>query len=199
MTLPPDGSSATERRTRVLYVDDEGDVREVFSAVFEDDFDVTCVTTGQEALDALASREFDVLVTDMRMRPMNGSELLARAYEQFPDAQRILLTGFSDHDDLADAVNKGHLFAYVQKPWDNAQLGLIIRRAASQRRLELENRRLSSDLKASNARLRDDVEAVSRTAAATRSRLLATSDAMQKVMAQVTAVAGTDASVLLHG
>ncbi|NVL67781.1 response regulator, partial [Escherichia coli] len=110
-----------ERRPRVLYADDEADVREVFAAVCEDDFEVTCVATGQEALDALASREFDVLVTDMRMRPMKGSELLARAYEAHKDAQRILLTGFSDHDDLADAVNNGHLFAYVQKPWDNSQ------------------------------------------------------------------------------
>jgi DNA-binding NtrC family response regulator len=192
-------AAPTERPPRVLYADDEEDVREVFAAIFEDDFEVTCVATGQQALDALASREYDVLVSDMRMRPMNGSELLAKAYELHKDAQRILLTGFSDHDDLADAVNRGHLFAYMQKPWDNEQLRLVIRRAATQRRLELENRRLANDLKSSNARLRDDVEAVSRTASASRPRLLATSPVMQRVMSQVTAVAGTDASVLLHG
>jgi len=194
---PDSALGADKVRARVLYADDEADVREVFAAVFEDDFDVTCVATGQEALDALAAREFDVLVTDMRMRPMKGSELLARAYEAHRDTQRILLTGFSDHDDLADAVNNGHVFAYVQKPWDNAQLRLVIRRAATLRQLELENRRLTNDLKASNARLRDDVEAVSRSAV--RPRLLASSPLMQRVMAQVTAVAGTDASVLLHG
>ena len=82
----------------------------------------------------------------MRMRPMKGSELLARAYESFPDTQRILLTGFSDHDDLADAVNHGHVFAYVLKPWDNAQLRLVIERAAKLRQLELENRRLTTEL-----------------------------------------------------
>ena len=58
---------------------------------------------------------------------MRGSELLARAYARAHDAQRILLTGFSDHDDLADAVNLGHVFAYVQKPWDAEQLRLTIR------------------------------------------------------------------------
>jgi DNA-binding NtrC family response regulator len=183
----------------VLYADDEEDVREVFAAVFADAFDVTCVSSGREALEVLAAREFDVLVSDMRMRPMKGSELLARVYESFPDTQRILLTGFSDHDDLADAVNLGHVFAYVLKPWDNAQLRLVIQRAAKLRLLEIENRRLTTELRASNTRLRDDVEAVSRTASATRSRLLAMSPAMQKVMAQVVAVAGTDASVLLHG
>ena len=186
-------------RPRVLYADDEEDVREVFAAVFEDDFEITCVATGQEALDALGSRSFDVLVSDMRMRPMKGSELLARAFQSHPDTQRILLTGFSDHDDLADAVNNGHVFAYVQKPWDNAQLRLVMRRASLLRQLELENRKLTNDLKLSNARLRDDVEAVSRSAQGARGKLLATSPAMQKVMAQVTAVAGTDASVLLHG
>jgi two-component system, NtrC family, response regulator HupR/HoxA len=183
----------------VLYADDEEDVREVFAAVFAEDFDVTCVGSGREALEALGSREFDVLVSDMRMRPMKGSELLANAYESFPDTQRILLTGFTDHDDLADAVNHGHVFAYVLKPWDNAQLRLVIRRAAKLRQLEIENRRLTSELRLSNSRLRDDVEAVSRTASAARPRLLATSPAMQRVMAQVVAVAGTDASVLLHG
>jgi two-component system response regulator HupR/HoxA len=183
----------------VLYADDEEDVRDVFATIFEDDFDVTCVATGQAALDALAAREFDVLVSDMRMRPMNGSELLQKAYEGHRDTQRILLTGFSDHDDLAKAVNQGHLLAYLQKPWNNEQLGLVIRRATTLRRLELENRRLATDLKASNARLRDDVEAVSRNVQASRPRLLATSPAMIKVMSQVTAVAGTDASVLLHG
>ena len=180
-------------------MDDEIDVRDVFASIFEDDFDVTCVDTGQAALEALAAREFDVLVSDMRMRPMNGSELLAKAYAQHRDTQRILLTGFSDHDDLAAAVNNGHLFAYVQKPWNNAQLRLVIRRATTLRRLELENRRLTTDLKASNTRLRDDVEAVSRTAQASRPRLLAISPTMVKVMGQVTAVASTDASVLLHG
>ena len=194
---PPPASPAG--KPRVLYADDEEDVREVFAAVFGDDFDVTCVGTGREAIEALGAREFDVLVSDMRMRPMKGSELLAHAYESFPDTQRILLTGFSDHDDLADAVNHGHVFAYVLKPWDNAQLRLVIQRAAKLRQLELENRRLTAELKAANVRLRDDVEAVSRTASAARPRLLAMSPAMQKVMAQVIAVAGTDASVLLHG
>jgi DNA-binding NtrC family response regulator len=183
----------------VLYADDEEDVREVFAAVFGDAFDVSCVASGREALEALSARDYDVLVSDMRMKPMKGSELLARAYESFPDTQRIVLTGFSDHDDLADAVNHGHVFAYVRKPWDNAQLRLVIQRAARLRLLEVENRRLTSELRASNSRLRDDVEAVSRAASATRPRLLASSPAMQRVMAQVTAVAGTDASVLLHG
>jgi DNA-binding NtrC family response regulator len=181
----------------VLYVDDEDDVREVFAAVFEGDFHVAVAANGADALSMLARDPFDVLVSDMRMDPMKGSELLARAYDQHRDVPRILLTGFSDHDDLADAVNRGHVWAYVQKPWDAEQLRLAIQRAFESRRLELENRRLLDELKASNRTLRDDVEVVQRTLV--HPKLQVTSPAMAKVLEQVIAVAGTDANVLLYG
>jgi len=184
-------------RTRVLYADDEEDLREVFAAVFEGDFDITCVPGGSEALAAMAAGSFDVLVSDMRMEPMRGSELLARACAEYPDTQRILLTGFSDHDDLADAVNLGHVFAYTQKPWEADQLKLTIQGAAEQRRLALENRRLLEELSRANVRLRDDVEVVTRQVV--RPKLQVFSQAMAAVMEQVDAVAGTEASVLLHG
>jgi two-component system response regulator HupR/HoxA len=186
-----------EGRPRVLYADDEEDVREVFAAVFADDLDVTCVGGGREALELLGRESFDVLVSDMRMEPMRGSELLARACAAHPSVQRILVTGFSDHDDLARSVNEGHVFAYVQKPWDPEQLKLTIVRAAEQRRLELENKRLLEELKQANARLQGDVEAATR--AAPRPKLIVGSPAMARVLEQVIAVAGTDASVLLVG
>jgi DNA-binding NtrC family response regulator len=181
----------------VLYVDDEDDVREVFQAVFEGDFDVTLAPNGGDALDVLSRAPVDVLVSDMRMDPMKGSELLARAFDQHRDVPRILLTGYSDHDDLADAVNRGHVWAYLQKPWDAEQLRLTIQRAYETRRLELENRRLVDELKTANRSLRDDVEVVQRTLV--HPRLQISSPAMAKVLEQVIAVAGTDANVLLSG
>ncbi len=188
----------TEPKLKVLYADDEDDVRDVFSAVFGPDFDVRTAPTGAEALAALEKDQFDVLVSDMRMEPMKGSELLARAFDSHPDVQRILLTGYSDHDDLADAVNRGHVFAYVQKPWDGEQLKLTIEKAGKQRRLELENKRLVAELQAANAELHADVEVATRTAAP-RPKLMVTSPAMAKVLEQVVAVAATDANVLLIG
>ncbi len=188
---------ATEK-LKVLYADDEDDVREVFAAVFSSDFDVQTVPGGPEALAALAAGSFDVLVSDMRMEPMKGSELLGRAFESHPDVQRILLTGYSDHDDLANAVNRGHVFAYVQKPWESEQLKLTIQQAGKQRQLELDNRRLVTELKAANAELNADVEVITRTASP-RPKLMVTSPAMAKVLDQVVAVAATDANVLLIG
>jgi DNA-binding NtrC family response regulator len=190
---------AAQARPRILYVDDEDDVREVFQAVFEGDFDVTLAANGADALALLSREPFDVLVSDMRMEPMKGSQLLSRAYDQHRDVSRILLTGFSDHADLADAVNLGHVWAYVQKPWDAEQLRLTIQRAFESRRLELENRRLVDELRSANRSLSDDVEVVKRTVTSTQARLQVTSPAMAKVLEQVIAVAGTDANVLLDG
>ncbi len=184
-------------RTRVLYADDEEDLREVFAAVFEGDFEVVTVPGGAEALEALDAAEFDVLVSDMRMDPMRGSELLARACEAHPDTQRVLLTGYSDHDDLADAVNRGHVFAYMQKPWEAEQLKLTLERAAEKRRLVLENRKLVAELRDANLRLKDDVEVAVRSTP--KARLTVSSSLMAKVLEQVMAVAGTDATVLIHG
>jgi len=197
-TAPPSRTSLTPpSRIRVLYTDDEEDVRDVFDAVFAGDFDITTVSGGPEALAELARSPFDVLVSDMRMEPMRGSDLLARACTEHPDTQRILLTGFGDLEDIADAVNLGHVFAYMQKPWDTEQLRLTIQRAAEQRRLGLENRRLLEELSRANVRLKDDVEVVTRQVA--RPKLHVTSRGMAEVLEQVDAVAGTEASVLLHG
>jgi two-component system response regulator HupR/HoxA len=182
---------------RVLYADDEEDVRDVFRHVFGGEFDVTCVDGGPAALEAMERASFDVLVSDMRMEPMRGTELLALALERHPDVARILLTGFSDHDDLAAAVNEGHVYAYVQKPWDASMLALTIRRAHEARAMGAENARLVEELRRANAGLEGDVEAVTRSAA--RPQLVVSSPAMGRVLAQVVAVAPTEASVLLQG
>lgn len=193
------GETGLRARPRILFADDEEDVRDVFEAVFGDDFHVVCVDGGDAALRALAGSAFDVLVSDMRMRPMKGSDLLAQAASTYPDVQRILLTGFSDHDDLADAVNRGRVFAYVQKPWDSTQLRLVMEQAALQRQLAEDNRKLTAELRTSNTRLQGDVEVASRAASQARPHLIAASPGMKEVLAKVAAVAGTDASVLLHG
>ena len=180
----------------MLFVDDEEDLRDVFAAVFARDFEIVCAASGPEALERLDDG-FGVLVTDMRMHPMHGAELLRLAFERFPDTQRVVLTGYTDHGDLAAAVNEGHPFAYVQKPWDTEQLRMVVFRAAQARALQLENRRLTEELRAANARLAGDVEAVTRSSA--RPELLVCGPPMERVLEQIVAVAGTDASVLLSG
>jgi DNA-binding NtrC family response regulator len=188
------------QKIRVLYVDDDAALREVFGAVFGDQFHVACAASGQEALVLLAERDFDVLVSVLRMRPtvpipagtrgpLGGADLLVAAADAHPDLQRIAITDFSDHDDLGEALARAGLFAYVTKPWEDAQLRLLIGRAARHRQLEIDLRRSVKPV--------IDAEPTSRTFA--RARLLTVSRPMQNVLSQIDAVAGTDASVLLHG
>ncbi|MBX3233403.1 MAG: sigma-54-dependent Fis family transcriptional regulator [Labilithrix sp.] len=173
------GSGAPAAKPRVLYVDGAEDVREVFAAVFADDFECLLSADTRTAFEVLTARQdVDVVVSDA---PPD-------AFDAFPDVQRILLV---EHDAPADA--KGRLFAYLTKPWDRAQLALAIERATKIRRLEQENRRLMGELRSSVGRIR--IEEPAREPA----RLLASSAPMKKVVEQIGAVAGTDASVLLHG
>jgi DNA-binding NtrC family response regulator len=176
-------------KIRVLYVDDDPALREVFAAVFSDQYQVACAATGQEALVLLAERDFDVLVSVLRMRPMRGADLLVAAADAHPDLQRIAIADFSDHDDLGEALARAGLFAYVTKPWEDAQLRLLMGRAARHKQLEIDLRRSVKPV--------IDAEPTSRTFA--RTRLLTVSRPMQNVLSQIDAVAGTDASVLLHG
>ena len=191
-------------RPRVLYTDDEGDVREAFATVFGEWFDVSLASGGDAALSELAGGAIDVLVTDLGMEPMRGTELLRRACELYPDVPRVLVSADStggDHADLALAVNQAHVFAYVSKPWDTEQLRLNIRAAATSRQLAQHNRHLVEELRQATVRfpraLEEDVDSVTR--AATRPQLHVVSPAMARVLEQVHAVAGTDASVLLYG
>jgi DNA-binding NtrC family response regulator len=167
-------SNAPAPKPRVLYVDDADDVREVFAAVFGDDFDVISVAN----TDLVKDREFDVVVTDR-----------VEVFDVFPDAQHILLTDLD-----APTETRGKLFVYLQKPFDRQQLGLSIERATKIRRLEQENRRLTNELRQSVGRIR-----IEEPSAEPTTRLLAISGPMKRVVDQITAVATTDASVLLHG
>jgi DNA-binding NtrC family response regulator len=170
-----DEAEGPPAKARVLYVDDAEDVREVFAAVFGDDFDV--LVAASDALGAFSTRELDVVVSDR-----------VEAFDAFPDAQHILLT---EHD--APTEPRGKLFAFFTKPFDRLPLGLAIERATKIRRLEQENRRLTAELRQSVGRIRIEEPAPEPT------RLLVSSAPMRRVIDQIAAVASTDASVLLHG
>lgn len=106
----------------VLYVDDEENNLIAFKASFRRDFTVYTAISADEAKVILADKEIQILITDQRMPGTLGTELLAEAVINAPDQIRILLTGFSDIDALKDAVNRGQIYCYLQKPWDDNEL-----------------------------------------------------------------------------
>jgi two-component system response regulator HupR/HoxA len=135
-------------RDRILIVDDEEAILETMTFTFEDDYDVLTASSAEQALALLdeQSEPVAVVISDQRMPGTTGVEFLAQVYERHPETTRIILTGFADMDATIKAINDGHVYAYVTKPWEPADLKQVVRRAVDFHRLRLENEKLVSDL-----------------------------------------------------
>ena len=110
----------------VLYVDDEPQNLLTFRYALEDRFAVVTAQSGPQALEVLARNEVAVLVCDQRMPGMTGVEVCARAREQWPDVARIIMTAYSDLQAAVDAINQGHVFRYLTKPWRDEELSSVL-------------------------------------------------------------------------
>ncbi len=137
----------------VLYVDDEENNLLAFKAAFRRDFQVITAISGAEALEKLKEHEVQVIITDQRMPGMTGVEFLQKVIPDYPDPIRILLTGYSDINAVIDAINKGEVYRYLTKPWDNEFLKTTIRQAYEVLHLRAENERLVEELRRANEQL----------------------------------------------
>lgn len=120
-----------EQQLTVLLVDDEENIlRALKRLLMDEEFEVETATSGEAALEKLQTlKNVGLIVSDQRMPGMNGAEFLGRSQEFAPNAQRILLTGYSDINATIDAINKGGAGRYISKPWDDDELLAAIRNA----------------------------------------------------------------------
>ena len=118
-----------DKKISVLYVDDEENNLFSFKAVFRVKYQVYTAISGDEALKILGEKPIEIIITDQRMPNMTGVEFLERVIEKFPDPMRLLLTGYADMNAVVDAVNKGKIFHYLSKPWNEEELDITINRA----------------------------------------------------------------------
>ncbi len=140
-----------ESRPRILIVDDEEAILETMTFTFMDLYDVLTTSDPTTALQIMEENEpIAVVITDQRMPGMTGVELLSEVYERFPETVRIILTGFADSGATIKAINDGHIYGYVNKPWEPDELKAIVRRASEFHALSVENHRLLDDLRDSN-------------------------------------------------
>jgi signal transduction histidine kinase len=146
-------NGAERRRHTLLIVDDEADVLESLRHQFHRTYRVLTSTSGAGAIELLDHNDVEVLLSDQRMPGMPGDVLLRRARELKPDTIRMLFTGYADIQAVINAVNEGHIFRYILKPWDSVELEGIIRQGIEQYELLAERRRLIAELQAANARL----------------------------------------------
>jgi len=168
---------------RVLVVDDEEVLREMFQDQLEaHGFAVTTAADGQEGLDLLRARGFDVVVLDLRMPRLDGLGLLRKMREEEMEAEAIILTANAELDTAIEAMKLG-AFDYLVKPCRLHEMEVVIRKAFDRRQMAQENRALRRMV-------------AQRDPAAT---LIAQSPAMRKVLADVEKVAGTESPVLIQG
>ena len=113
----------------VLYVDDEENNLFSFKATFRIKYQVHTAISGPEAMKILEAKPVHIIITDQRMPEMTGVEFLEKVLEIYPDPMRILLTGYADMGAVVDAVNKGKIFHYLAKPWNEEELDITINRA----------------------------------------------------------------------
>ncbi len=114
---------------KVLYVDDELNNLNSFKAAFRKDYSVYVAQSATEALDILSKDTFHVIISDQRMPGKSGTEFFEELVEAFPDPIRILLTGYADIQAVIDAINKGEVYRFIDKPWDYQTVRVAVKNA----------------------------------------------------------------------
>ena len=145
--------------SKVLYVDDEKINLINFKEALCDQFEIFTALSGEEAVAILEQeKEIALVVTDQRMPGMKGVDLLARARELAPQAERIIITGYIDPQDIIGAINQGHVYRYILKPWTEEDLQITITQAVERYQLKARNRELLEELERKNRELEDRVK-----------------------------------------
>jgi response regulator RpfG family c-di-GMP phosphodiesterase len=141
------------RKIKVMYIDDEINNLTAFKANFRKLYDIYIAESAAEGRRILENEEIEIILTDQRMPEMTGVEFLESIIPDFPNPIRILLTGYTDMQALIDAVNKGQIYRYINKPWDEEELKMFINQAYELYTLRKENADLTKDLLRVNSQL----------------------------------------------
>ncbi|WP_448572971.1 GAF domain-containing protein [Trichothermofontia sp.] len=123
-------SPANTQKPKLLVVDDEPDNLDLLYRTFRREYQVLRAESGPKALEILEQEgNVAVIISDQRMPMMSGTEFLSLTATKYPDTIRIILTGYTDVEDLVDAINAGRVFKYVTKPWDDQELKGVVKQA----------------------------------------------------------------------
>ncbi len=136
----------------VLVIDDEVRSVEALERILEDDFDVKKATSVREAEAILADEAIQVVLCDQRMPGMSGVDFLKIVRERWPDVVRMIISGYTDAEDIIQGVNEAGIYQYVTKPWQPDSLTLTLKNAVRLYKLQRENELLAVELKMSSNR-----------------------------------------------
>ncbi len=131
------------RQFKILLVDDSPNILKALKRTFKsEDYSLFTAESAIEALAILKKTSVDLIISDEHMPGCNGSELFKRTCELYPDTIRFMITGLSNIEDVKNAINKGEIYRFFTKPWDDFELLLSVRYALKQKTLKTENKTL---------------------------------------------------------
>jgi len=149
-------SLESRQQATLLFVDDEANILSSLRRVFRPlGYRIFIAQSGAEGLALMEQETIDLVISDMRMPEMDGAEFLQQATQRWPDTMRILLTGYADLTSTVAAVNKGKIYSYISKPWEENDITLQVRHALQQRALEQERRHLVALTRRQNEELKE--------------------------------------------
>ncbi|MCJ8275973.1 MAG: sigma-54-dependent Fis family transcriptional regulator [Bdellovibrionales bacterium] len=133
-------------KPRILVVDDEESIREFLDIMLrKEGYDVTCAEDGQQAIDTLKKRSFDLVISDLQMPNVTGIELLQHTKDNYPDLLFMMITAFGTTETAVEAMKMG-AYDYVTKPFKLDEVRINIANALRSQHLEFENRSLKKEL-----------------------------------------------------
>ena len=139
-------TSDTREKHSILLVDDEPEILYSLKGLLRREFNLYTAESGREAMEILEGHAIHVIMTDQRMPEMTGVQLMRRVANEYPQAIRIVFTGYADIKAVIDAINNGGLYRYITKPWDPDELIELLHEAAAKYDEILEPKRLLADL-----------------------------------------------------
>lgn len=161
VTAVPDLTQAIDvdqfvQSAKILCVDDEPNILSSLRRLFRaKGYAVMVANSGQEGLEMLEKEPVDLIISDMRMPEMDGAQFLERVRQRWPETLRLLLTGYADVQSIINAINRGEIYRYITKPWDDNDIILIVRQALERKALEKEKQRLEALTKHQNDELKE--------------------------------------------
>lgn len=142
-----------EVKPNVLYIDDDTDNLTSFKYQFQDYYNILLAESGEDGYEIMKQHDVPVVIADQRMPNMTGTEFFQKIIPEFPHTKRMILTGYSDIHAVIEAINIGRVYYYLQKPWNEQEVILIIKNALESLEFQKQNEGLIRTLQRANERL----------------------------------------------
>jgi FixJ family two-component response regulator len=142
-------------RTLLLVDDEENITSALMRSLRQDGYRILRANSGEAGLELLAQNRVGVIISDQRMPGMNGVEFLGKVKDSYPDTVRIVLSGYTELNSVTDAINRGSVYKFLTKPWEDDLLRANVEEAFQRYEMKMENARLALELQQANQELQN--------------------------------------------